>query len=140
MIVVDTNIVAYAFIEGEHTEAAREFFSSAGDWAVPPIFEHEIANILVSYGSIKGFSIQSCAALMREIGQFTAGRTLAVDMEQVIACSIQRKLAAYDGQFVWLAESLGGMCLTEDRELRRKCPTIAKSLAQWRRTEGIEQT
>jgi predicted nucleic acid-binding protein len=129
MIVVDTNIVAYAFIEGDFSKQARDFFNGSKDWIVPPIFEHGATNILASYGRFKGFSIKACAEILRDMLRFVGGRRIVpVDHEEVLAFAIRNDIASYDAEFLWLARNRDSICLTEDRALLKKFPTLAKSL------------
>ena len=48
MLLVDTNIVAYLLIEGDHTEAAHELRARDSDWRSEAFLLVEFANVLVS--------------------------------------------------------------------------------------------
>lgn len=47
------------------------------------------------------------------------------DASQVLRITEQWTISAYDAQFIALAEHMDVACVTEDKELLRKCPNIA---------------
>ncbi len=136
MIVLDTNIIAYAFINGRYTVQAIDCIQSAKDWIVPPVLQHEITNILVSYGRFKGFSQKECSEILRDIFHFVQSRRIApVDHDAVMRFSIKNNVSAYDGEFIWLAQANETILITEDSELRKAFPNIAKSLNDYLRND-----
>ena len=48
MIVVDTNVIAYALIEGDKTALAQQVTQKDPDWRVPPLWRHEFLNVLAT--------------------------------------------------------------------------------------------
>ncbi len=49
MIVVDVNVVAYYFIEGDKTALAREVMQADPDWRLPSLWRHEYLNVVATY-------------------------------------------------------------------------------------------
>lgn len=49
MIVVDTHVLAYFYLPGEHTAAAEALFQKEADWAAPILWRSEFRNILAGY-------------------------------------------------------------------------------------------
>ena len=49
MIDVDTNIIAYLTIAGEHSEAVEKVFMKDSDWVVPYLWRYEFRNVVVNY-------------------------------------------------------------------------------------------
>lgn len=49
MIVVNSNVVAYLYLPGEHTESAEGFSKKDADWAAPPFWRSEFRNILAGH-------------------------------------------------------------------------------------------
>jgi hypothetical protein len=49
VIVVDSNIVAYCWLNGEHTAPAQRARLRDPDWQVPLLWRSEVRNILTGY-------------------------------------------------------------------------------------------
>ena len=48
MIVVDTNVIAYLFLPGTHTDAARRVYEQDPAWVAPLLWRSEFRNILTT--------------------------------------------------------------------------------------------
>jgi len=49
MIVVDTNIIAYLYLQGEHTAQAEKVLQKDSEWMAPPLWRSEFRNVLAFY-------------------------------------------------------------------------------------------
>ncbi|MDT8317651.1 MAG: type II toxin-antitoxin system VapC family toxin [bacterium] len=49
MIVVDTNIIAYLYLSGEHSPLSEELLSRESEWAAPLLWRSELRNVLAHY-------------------------------------------------------------------------------------------
>ena len=49
MIVVDTNVIQYCWVRGQHTEVAQAVRQKDPDWHVPMLWRSEIRNVLTAY-------------------------------------------------------------------------------------------
>jgi len=130
MIVVDANVVAFAFIAGEKTELARTLKEQEPDWRLPRIWREEFANVLatqVRAGRLKrdvalGVYGEALTALL--VGETEADPMLALELAADLGIS------AYDAQYLALARQLGVTLLSEDAHLRRADPSRVLTLAE----------
>lgn len=128
MIVVDTNVIAYFFIDGDKTAAARALWDKDSQWRVPELWRHEYVNVLATYARAGGISDTVARQLW-----FTAEAMLApmeheMPMDVALSLAVDKEISAYDAQFVVLADVLNTRLVTEDRRLLEQFPDIAVSL------------
>jgi predicted nucleic acid-binding protein len=129
MIVVDSNVIAYCWLNGERTTLAHRLRRLDPDWHAPLLWRSEFRNILAGYrrdGSLGGEQIRHVMAAA-EAG--LAGREHALPSERVFTVLERSRLSAYDSEFVALAEILGVRLVTEDRAILAARPEITLSLA-----------
>ena len=133
MIVADTNLVGYLLIEGERTTEARRIWRRDADWMLPPLWRSEFLNVLalsVRAGELGAGQARLCwqraAALFRS-SELEPGGTA------VLETALRLGISAYDAHFVVVAEELGAMLVTADRELLERCPEQAVSMARFAR-------
>jgi predicted nucleic acid-binding protein len=130
LIVVDANVVAFAFIAGEKTELARALKERDPDWRLPRIWREELASVLatqVRAGRLKrdaalGVYDEALTALL--VGETEADPLLALELATDLGIS------AYDAQYLALARQLGVSCVSEDGHLRRADPSRVLTLAE----------
>lgn len=68
MIVVDTNVIAYLILPGDHTAAARTALRKDPEWAAPLLWRSEFRSILSLYIRRKLLSLQDALPFMQEAG------------------------------------------------------------------------
>ena len=133
MIVVDTNVIAYLFIDGDHTGSARAAFSRDPDWAAPVLWRSELSSVLAGYLRRGEMESGAAAEVMAEAERMLDGREYLVDSTSVLALVARSRCSAYDCEFAALARQLGVTLVTSDRQLLAGFPRIAVSLKQFGR-------
>jgi predicted nucleic acid-binding protein len=128
VIVVDVNVVAYYFIEGEKTAPARELMRRDADWRLPALWRHEYLNVLATYARQGGAGIEEARNLWRLALELLAPREQPADAESALALAIEHKISAYDAQYVALAQRLRIGFVTEDRRLLKTFPSLASTM------------
>ena len=128
MIVVDTNVIAFLMLPGEHTDAARAALVRDPAWAAPLLWRSELRNVLAV--QVKAGHLKSAQAIeIQEIAEaLMSGREFAVNSARVIELAATSGRSAYDCEFVALAESLHVPLVTSDRRLRASFPATATAL------------
>jgi predicted nucleic acid-binding protein len=128
MIVVDSNVIAYCWINGDRTALAHRLRGLDPDWHAPVLWRSELRNILAGYrcdGSLSGEQVRS---IMAAAEAALAGREHHLPSDRVFAVIERGRLSAYDCEFVALAEILRVSLVTEDRAILAACPGQSLSL------------
>lgn len=123
MIVVDTNVLAYLYLEGEFTPAAEELLIREPVWAAPVLWRSEFRNVLA--GSMRRglLSLEEAAALQQEAESLLEGAEYEPDSRLVLELVDASACSAYDCEFVALAVRLDTRVVTMDRQLLRAFPS-----------------
>lgn len=128
MIVADSNIVAYFYIEGEHTDAATALYRSEPEWAVPLLWRSEFRNILAGYLRRGTFTFEELLARQLAAETQLIKNEYQVDSQQILSLIRDSNCTAYDCEFIALAIALNTKLITMDTKLLRAFPQHASSL------------
>lgn len=131
MIVVDVNVVAYFFIEGEKTALARDLFLRDSDWRLPTLWRHEYLNVLATFVRQNGATIAQAQILWRQSVELFGSGEQSVDMEAALVLATGKRISAYDAQYIALARQLQTVCVTEDKRLLRTFPTLTRTIQSY---------
>ena len=128
MIVVDSNVVAYLYLPGDHTAKAEALLERDADWTAPLLWRSEFRNILAGCMRRKMLRLEEARALQLEAESLMAGAEHDVDSGLVLQLVRDSDCSAYDCEFVALAMTLGVQLVTMDARLLRAFPTHAVGL------------
>ncbi|MEO7724532.1 MAG: type II toxin-antitoxin system VapC family toxin [Chthoniobacterales bacterium] len=128
MQLVDTNIVAYLLIDGDHTAAALELRRRDSDWRSESFLLVEFTNVLASSIASKRMTLSQARDFLTAAVTLLDGRLGRLSHLSVLEASVRYRVSAYDGRFLALAERLGLPLVTEDAKLRRAAPALTQSL------------
>ncbi len=128
MIVVDTNVVAYLYLPGDHTEKAEALLEQDPDWAAPLLWRSEFRNILAGYMRRKTLTFEAARDVQLEAENLLAGAEHEVDSRLVLGLVRDSDCSAYDCEFVALAMTLGAKLVTMDTKLLKAFPKYAVAL------------
>ena len=129
MIVVDSNVVAYLYLPGEHTAKAEALLEQDADWAAPVLWRSEFRNILSGYLRRKTLTFDQACRLQSEAVDLLAGSEFEVDSKAVLELVRDSDCSAYDCEFIALANKLHVKLVTMDAKLLRAFPKRTISLA-----------
>jgi predicted nucleic acid-binding protein len=128
VIVVDTNVIAYFFINGDRTTQAEVVFEHDSEWVVPYLWRSEFRNVLGLYLR-QGYILREDAiSIYQEAENLMQPSEFEVDGIAVIRLAQESGCSAYDCEFVSLAQQLGVPLITADRRLIANFPTVVISL------------
>ena len=122
MIVVDTNVIAYLLIAGQHTPAARATLLRDPEWAAPLLWRSEFRNVLALYLRKKQLTVAGAVSLCSAAESLLAGREHVVSSRDVLALASESGRSAYDCEFIAVARQLRQKLVTSDRSLLAAFP------------------
>ena len=128
MIVVDSNVVAYLYLPGEHTASAEALLERDPDWSAPLLWRSEFRNILAGYMRRRTITFDQAHDLQAEAESLLIGSEFEVDSRAVLELVRDSDCSAYDCEFVALADKLGTKLVTMDKKLLRAFPACAIAL------------
>ena len=128
MIVVDSNVLAYLYLPGQHTRHAEALLERDPQWAAPLLWRSEFRNILAGYLRREAITFKQACSLQHEAEDLLAGSEYAVDSDAVLKLVRDSDCSAYDCEFIALAIQLGTRLVTADKKLLRAFPEVAEAL------------
>jgi predicted nucleic acid-binding protein len=130
VIVVDSNIVAYLYLPGEHSSAAESLLENDPQWAVPLLWRSELRNILAGYMRRGAVTLEQAKSIQDEAENLLEGFEFDVASTAVLELVRDSDCSAYDCEFVALADELNTKLMTMDKKLLRAFPKRAVALAK----------
>ena len=127
MIVVDNDVISYFWLElaSGRSETARRARRKDAEWVAPPLWRSEFRNVLRRYMQI-GLMTYSEALWFAEKAERDLRRhEYEVQTPDVLKLVEQTGHAAYDCQYVTLAQSLGVPLVTGDQPIVEAFPDTA---------------
>jgi predicted nucleic acid-binding protein len=130
MILIDTNVLTYLLIAGDHTAAAQELRRRDSDWRSEALILVEFSNVLASSLAFRGMRLAVAQQLLRQAMRVMENNLARVSHPQALAVAAGFEITAYDARFVTLAQQTGLTLVTEDRQLRTAAPKFTESIEE----------
>jgi predicted nucleic acid-binding protein len=128
VIVVDTSILAYLFLHGQHTRQAEAARRKDGSWAAPRLWRSEFRNVLAQYLRRELITLQDAHQIIERAIRMMGGLEYEVSSLYVLDLVSQSTCSAYNCEFVALARDLEVPLVTTDLEILSEFPHVAISL------------
>lgn len=128
MIVADTNLIGYLYLEGPYSQQAEQALLRDVDWAAPMLWRSEFRNVLTLYIRKQWLSLENAKKIMSEALNLMKEQEYEVDSLKVMGLAATTRSSAYDCEFVALAQDLGVALVTMDKQILRYFPKVAVSL------------
>ena len=125
MIVVDTNVIAYLLMRGEHSAAADRLLERDPDWVAPRLWLDEFLNVLCTYERNGAIGAKQAMALLEDALALMEDASYEVAPERILATGRRTGCSGYDSHYIALAEDLGLKLFTCDQHILQSCPDIA---------------
>jgi predicted nucleic acid-binding protein len=127
VIVVDTNLIAYLFVNGEHSGLAEKVLLKDSRWAAPLLWRSELRSVLVKCVRAGYVELNDAFRIMTEAESLMSEGEYAVTSGDVLSLAASTACSAYDAEFVVLARDLGVPLITTDKLLLESFPETAVS-------------
>lgn len=128
-IVVDTNVLAYYWLPGAHTETAIGLRRATDLWYAPKLWRSEFRNVLAGFLRHGNLSLSQAQATMKAAEAALSDCEWEVSSVRVLDFVSQSDCSAYDCEFIALAAAMNIPLVTEDRRILSDFPTIAVPMA-----------
>jgi predicted nucleic acid-binding protein len=128
VIVVDTNVIHYCWVRGQHTEIAQAVRRQDPDWHAPILWRSELRNVLTAYLRRELMSRKQIVAILDAADQALAGNEHIIADQLVLDVVEASTLTAYDAEFVALAGALSVPLVTADRAVLKAFPDRAMTM------------
>jgi predicted nucleic acid-binding protein len=129
MIVVDTNVIGYLYLESAHSPQAEQALLKDANWVSPLLWRSEFRSVLALYLRKQWLSLEASQQIMTEALGLMLDQEYEVDSGHVLGLVARSSCSAHDCEFVALAQELAQPLVTVDRQVLRDFPTVATSLA-----------
>jgi predicted nucleic acid-binding protein len=130
VLLVDTNVVAYLLIQGDHTASAQELRRRDRDWRSEAFLLVEFTNVLASSIATNRMSVPLAQDFLAKAVSLFDGKLARMAHASVLSIAARHRVSAYDAHFLALADQLGRRLVTEDSRLRAAAPALTQSLAE----------
>jgi predicted nucleic acid-binding protein len=134
VIVVDSNVIAYCWVNGPLTALAQRVRTRDPDWHVPILWRSEMRSILTGYLRDGSLTAPHIARIMVAAEGALAGREHLVPSASVFEIAEKSRLSAYDCEFVALAAVLAVPLVTADKAVLKAFPDRALTMEKFTRT------
>jgi len=128
MKVVDTNVLLYFYIPGDHTAAAESLLQTDSEWAAPYLWRSEFRNVLALYVRQKSLQEAQALEITQEAEALMENHEFTVASDEVLPLAFVSGLAAYDCELIALAKRLSVPLVTSDKKLLARFPSDTLSL------------
>jgi len=125
MIVVDTNIISYFYLNTAYSEKVDLIFKQDSNWCAPYLWRSEFRNVLALYLRKGLISIEDTFIAHEKAEMLMAGNEFYITSRHILTLVNESKCSAYDCEFVALAQQLNVKLITEDKKIISEFKDIA---------------
>jgi len=131
MIVVDTNVVCYFYLDSDYSSLAENVFKKDSRWSVPFLWRSEFRSVLSLYIKKKLLTLSEAIDIFEFAEELLKNNEYNVNTVQVLNLSYESNCSAYDCEFVTLAKDLNVPLVTEDKKVLSSFPDTAISMKKF---------
>ena len=128
MIVVDTNIISYFYLNSDYALIAEQTFKKDPVWAAPLLWKSEFRSVLTFYLRKKIISLAEAIEIFEGAEELLKENEYEINSMQVLSLSYSSGCSAYDCEFVNLAKDLNIPLITQDKKVLHNFPETATTM------------
>jgi len=129
MIVVDTNIISYLYLSGDHSQQSEELLSFDSNWVAPILWRSEFRNVLAQYLRKELLNIEEVLLIIQQAEMLLTDHEYEISSAHIMQLVKSSQCSAYDCEFVALAKYLDVPLVTADKKILRGFPEIANTVS-----------
>jgi len=127
MIVADTNLLIYLYVQGERTQESEAVLRRDAIWTAPLLWRSEFRNALIGLVRKDALRLDEALSIVDEAERWLTGHEYSVVSRHVLTLAAQSGCSAYDCEYVVLAQDLRLPLVTSDRQMLKAFPKVAVS-------------
>jgi predicted nucleic acid-binding protein len=131
MIVVDANVVVVFLLDSPFASDARAVRARDATWVTPPLCRTEVLNALLQETKAQKITLRDALNAAETAARLLSDGATGCEPSAILTTAHSLGLTAYDATYVVLARSLGVPLVTEDKQVLRACPDVARSMKQF---------
>ena len=128
MIVIDTNIIAYLYLQTENTESAENLLIKEPIWSAPSLWRSEFRNVLALYLRKDIITLEQAIQIQTEAESLMDGNEFEINSIDLLKLVRDSSCSAYNCEFVALAQDLDATFVTADKKIISEFPNTAASI------------
>lgn len=131
MIVADTNVLAYLWIDSPHSSQAEAVQEKDPEWVSPFLWRSEFRNVLASNIRAGTLTLSASLRIMDNVESWMSEHEYDVQSDHVLRLVARSRATSYDCEFVALAEHLCVPLVSNDRALGRAFPEVVVTMREF---------
>ena len=131
MIVVDTNIISYFYLNSDYSSLAEQTFKKDPIWSAPLLWRSEFRNVLTFYLKKEIILLSEAIEIFESAEELLKANEYEINSAQVLSLSHSSGCSAYDCEFINLAKDLNISLVTEDKKVLKSFQKFAISMHQF---------
>lgn len=128
MIIVDTNVLVYFYVDASQSSAVAMVRAKDPDWHAPLLWKSEFRNAMAGYIRSGIMSFDQTIDVIQKAERMMLNKEHSVNSTAVLRLVADSDSSAYDCEFVALAQHLSAPLVTSDSQLLRNFPDHALAL------------
>lgn len=127
MIVVDTNIIAGAYLESIHSPLIEDVIRKDREWIAPYLWRSEFRNVLMLYMKKSILSLDQAQQIVISAEKRMLNRERWPVSSRILELVQSSGCSAYNCEFISLARDLDLPLVTLDKKVLKQFPAVAVS-------------